>query len=52
MAYHEDNSQYVIIHVYHNHHFSKSRQFEDFLEVIEETEYRNQDYTKFVLTDC
>ncbi len=27
MNYHEQHSQYPIIHVYHNHHFSQSRQF-------------------------
>jgi hypothetical protein len=27
MAFHEENSQYVIVHIYHNRHFSKSRQF-------------------------
>lgn len=46
------NSQFPIIHLYHNRHFSASRQFQDFLEVLEETEYRNRDYVRFVLTDC
>jgi hypothetical protein len=52
MNYHEQHSQYPIIHVYHNRHFSQSRQFQDFLEVLEETEYRNRDYVRFVLSDC
>jgi hypothetical protein len=52
MNFHEQNSQYPILHVYHNHHFSQSRQFQDFLEVLEETEYRNRDYARFVLSDC
>lgn len=40
------------MHIYHNRHFSKSRQFEDFLEVWEETEFRNSDVARFVMTDC
>jgi len=52
MHYYEENSQFPILHIYHNRHFSKSRQFEDFLEVWEETEYRNIDVARFVMTDC
>jgi hypothetical protein len=52
MHYHEDNSQFPIVHVYHNRHFSQSRQFNDFIEVLEETEFRCRDYVRFVLTDC
>ena len=52
MHYYEEQSQYPIVHVYYNRHFRNSRQFEDFVEVIEETEYRNKDYAKFMLTDC
>lgn len=52
MNYYEENSQFPILHIYHNRHFSKSRQFEDFLEVWEETEFRNRDVARFVMTDC
>jgi hypothetical protein len=52
IEYYEDYSHYPLFHVYHNRHFSKSIQFEDFLEVLEEVEYRNKDWAKFVLTDC
>ena len=52
MGYYEENSQYPIIHAYYNQHFSSTRQFEDFLAVIEETEYRNKDYARFLLTNC
>lgn len=52
LNYYEENSQYPIFHMYHNKHFSRSRQFEDFLDVLEETEYRNHDYARFLLTDC
>ena len=37
MHYYESNSEYPIVHVYYNHHFAKSRQFEDFLNIVEET---------------
>jgi len=52
MVYYEEYSYFPIVHVYYNKHFKKSRQFEDFLEVIEVTEYRNKDFSKFLLTDC
>lgn len=52
MHYYEENSQYPIVHAYYNDHFSKSRQFEDFLGILEETEYRNKDFGKFLLTNC
>ena len=52
MRYHEENSQFPIVHVYHNRHFSHSPHFQDFLETIEETEARCGDYARFVLTDC
>lgn len=52
MQYYEDNSYFPIVHVYYNRHFKNSRQFEDFVEVVEETEYRNKDYARFLFTDC
>jgi hypothetical protein len=52
MSYYEDNSQYPIIHAYYNHHFSSTHQFTDFLAVLEETEYRNKDHARFLLTNC
>ena len=41
-----------IMHVYYNRHFSKSRQWQGFLDVIEETEYEVGSYAKIMLTDC
>jgi hypothetical protein len=41
-----------IMHVYYNRHFSKSKQYQNFLEVIEETEYEAGSYSKILLTDC
>lgn len=41
-----------MFHVYHNRHFSKSRQFQDFLEVVDDAELRTRDFAKFILTDC
>jgi hypothetical protein len=52
MHYYEEQSQFPIVHTYYNGHFSRARQFEDFLAVLEEAEYRNKDYARFLLTDC
>jgi ABC-type microcin C transport system permease subunit YejE len=52
MAYYEDYSYMPIIHVYHNRHFSKSKQFLHFVEVVEEAEYETKQYSKIVFTDC
>ena len=52
MAYYEENSFMPILHVYYNRHFSKSRQYDSFLEVIEETEFEIKSYAKILLTDC
>lgn len=52
MAYYEENSFMPILHVYFNRHFSKSRQYDSFLEVIEETEFEVKSYAKILLTDC
>ncbi len=41
-----------IVHVYYNRHFSKSKQFQQFLDVIEEAEYEISSYAKILLTDC
>jgi hypothetical protein len=41
-----------ILHVYYNRHFSKSRQWQGFLDVIEETEYEAGSYARIMLTDC
>lgn len=52
MVYYEEHSYMPILHVYYNKHFKNSKEFVDFLEVIEETEYRNKDYTRFLFSDC
>lgn len=52
MHYYEENSHFPIVHTYYNKHFSTSRQFEDFTNTVEETEYRNKDFAKFLLSDC
>jgi len=52
MHYYEEYSSYPIVHIYYNKHFKNSKQFQDFVEVIEETEYRNRDYSRYLLTDC
>jgi hypothetical protein len=52
MGYHEHNAQYVLLHVCYNRHFGNSRQFRDFLEVLEDVEYKVRDFCKVVLTDC
>lgn len=52
MHYYEEHSHFPIVHTYFNRHFSSAPQFEDFTNTIEETEYRNKDYVKFLLTDC
>lgn len=41
-----------ILHVYYNQHFKNSKDFEEFVDVIEEVEYRNKDYARFLFTDC
>jgi len=41
-----------VLHVYYNRHFGRSRQFQDFLEVLHDTELQTRDYAKFILTDC
>lgn len=41
-----------IMHVYYNRHFSKSRQWQSFLDVVEEAEYEVGSYAKIMLTDC
>lgn len=41
-----------MFHLYHNRHFGKSRQYQDFLEVLEDTELRTRDYAKIIITDC
>jgi hypothetical protein len=38
--------------VYYNRHFGKSRQFNDFLEVLEDTEVKTKDYARILLTNC
>ena len=50
MHYHEQNSEFPIVHVYHNRHFTSSPQYQDFLETIEETEARCGDYARFLAT--
>jgi hypothetical protein len=40
------------MHVYYNRHFSKSKQWASFLEVVEETEYEVGSYAKILLSDC
>lgn len=50
--FYEEHSHMPIMQLFHNRHFAKSRQFQDFLDVVEETEYRNKDYAQIVLTDC
>jgi hypothetical protein len=52
MAYYEDNSFMPILHVYYNWHFSKSRQWQNFLEVVEDTEFEVGSYARIMLTDC
>lgn len=39
MVYYEENSFIPIMHVYYNRHFSKSKQFQAFIETLEEAEY-------------
>jgi len=39
MVYYEENSFMPIMHVYYNRHFSKSKQFQAFIETLEEAEY-------------
>lgn len=41
-----------ILHVYYNKHFSKTRQYASFLDVIEEAEFEIRSYAKILLTDC
>lgn len=50
--YLEQNSQYVILHVYYNRHFKNTRQFKDFVEVIEDAEFKVKDFCKIILSDC
>lgn len=38
--------------MFYNRHFKKSRQFQDFLEVIEDVEAKIKDYAKIIFTDC
>lgn len=52
MIYYEKNSFMPIMHVYYNKHFSKSKQFQSFIDTIEETEYQVAPYAKILLTDC
>lgn len=39
-------------HIYYNRHFSKSKQFDNFLDVVEEAEFLTKDYAKVVFTNC
>ena len=52
MVYYEENSFMPIMHVYYNRHFSKSKQFQAFIETLEEAEYEIGSYAKILLTDC
>jgi hypothetical protein len=52
MMFYERYSFMPIVHVYYNRHFSKSKQFQQFLDVIEEAEYEISSYAKILLTDC
>lgn len=36
LAYYEENSYQPIMHVYYNRHFANSKQFNNFVDVIEE----------------
>ncbi len=40
LAYYEENSYQPIMHVYYNRHFSNSKQFNNFIDVIEEAELK------------
>lgn len=50
--YYEVNSHFPVVHVFYTKHFSSAPQFEDFLNTLEEVEYRNHDHAKILLTDC
>lgn len=40
LAYYEENSYQPIMHIYYNRHFSNSKQFNNFIDVIEEAEFK------------
>lgn len=50
--YYGETSLLPTIHIYYNRHFGTSRQFDDFLSALQETEYKNKDYTRFALINC
>ena len=52
LAYYEENSYQPIMHVYYNRHFSNSKQFNNFIDVIEEAELKLSEFSKIILTDC
>lgn len=52
MMFYERYSFMPIVHVYYNRYFSKSKQFQQFLDVIEEAEYEISSYAKILFTDC
>lgn len=50
--YYEEYSHFPVVNCFYNRHFSSSPQFEDFINTLEEVEYRNHDHVKVLLTDC
>ena len=52
LSFLESHSSYPIFQLFYNRHFRKSRQFQDFKEIIEEVENKVKDYAKIVFTDC
>lgn len=52
MEYLVETSLMPTVQIYYNRHFGTSRQFDDFVSALEETEYKNKDYARFVLIDC
>jgi hypothetical protein len=52
MDYFVETSLLPTIQIYYNRHFGTSRQFDDFLSALQETEYKNKDFARFALIDC
>lgn len=48
----EAYSHMPILHIFYNRHFGKSRQFEDFKDVINEVELDTKKYAKIIFTNC
>lgn len=51
-AFTEKYANFPTFHTYYNRHFGKSRQFNDFLEVLEDVNVKVKDYALLLLTDC